>query len=131
MPKLQLWVTLNKSRNLMRTFAKGVLGCLITAAAVVAMGSFNGQVQIDTMVLEDTPPELGLTHQQLKLKFHSSLLKDSGEGSSPPLKPGVKALASIWERHITGLAGVYMVIVLITLYNMLLDLLALRCRSHK
>ena len=75
--------------------------------------------------------ELGLIHQQQMPKSHSYSLNDSGRESSLPSKQTECPLASIWGKHIIGLAGAYMVTVLLTLINMLQDLLALRFPSHK
>ena len=115
----------------MQTFVKVGRGCLIGAATAVVMVSSNGQPVTATAVLDATPIESGLIHQQRTPKSHSYSLKDSGSESSHHSRPAVKALASIWEKHIIGLAGAYMVIVLLTLINMLQNLLALRFPSHK
>ncbi len=125
---LPLWVTLNRSLNLMQTFVKVVQESLITTVAAVGMVLSNGHPSTATGVLDSMPTKSVLTHQQQTPKSRSYSLNHSGNESNLPSNPMECPLGTIWGKHIIGLAGVYMVIVLLTLINMLQDLLALRCR---
>ena len=128
---LPLWVISNRSPNSMQIFVKVVQGSLITTVAAAGMVLFNGHPATATTVLDAMPMESDLTHQQQTPRSHSYSLNYSGNESSLPSKQTECPLDSTWGKHTIGLAGAYMVIVLLTLINMLQNLLALRFPSHK